>query len=47
MIKLEISGKVAVIFSIGVRHVSDTRIKGGVGQKGSWRVGWRGDMVTV
>ncbi len=38
MIKLEISGKVAVIFLIGVRHVSDTGIKGGLEKEGNWRV---------
>ena len=43
MIKLEISGKVAVIFLIGVRHVSDTGIKGRWEGKRSWRGG--GEVV--
>jgi len=45
VIKLEISGKVAVIFLIGVRHVSDT-IFGKGGRKKKVREGgcilWRG-----
>jgi len=46
VIKLEISGKVAVIFLIGVRHVSDTRLgtggrEDGVGEREGCIL-WRG-----
>jgi len=43
VIKLGISEKVAVIFLIGVRHVSDTEIKGRWEKEGRWRVVVEGD----